>query len=34
MSLKQTKCTTEQIINALRKAELMIAQGKTVKECC
>ena len=32
--MKQTKYTTEQIISALRKSELMIAQGKNVKECC
>ena len=32
--MKQTKYTVEQIINNLRKVEVMVAQGKTIQECC
>lgn len=32
--MKQTKYTVEQIINILRKVEVMVAQGKTVQQCC
>lgn len=32
--MKQTKYTVEQIINNLRKVEVMVAQGKTVQQCC
>ena len=32
--MKQTKYSVEQIINNLRKVELMTAHGKTVEQCC
>ena len=32
--MKQTRYTVEQIINNLRKVELMVGQGKTVQESC
>lgn len=32
--MKQTRYTVEQIISNLRNVEIMVAQGKTVQECC
>lgn len=32
--MKQTNYTVEQVINNLRKVEVMVAQGKTIQQCC